>query len=91
MRLVTCIVDGTEVVAVEAEGGIRLTEFNSLIELIASGTTPSLVTSDSSSSGMFVTAWAFSLTLWKVRRGETRWAALSTGTHGSSSDSRGRR
>lgn len=42
MRFVTCIVDGAEVVGVEAGGVIRRTEFASLIELIASGAAPAV-------------------------------------------------
>jgi 2-keto-4-pentenoate hydratase/2-oxohepta-3-ene-1,7-dioic acid hydratase in catechol pathway len=42
MRFVTCLVDGAQVVGVEAEGAIRRTQFASLIDAIASGETPTL-------------------------------------------------
>lgn len=42
MRFVTCQVDGSQLVGVEAHGVIRRTEFTSLIELIASGTEPTV-------------------------------------------------
>jgi 2-keto-4-pentenoate hydratase/2-oxohepta-3-ene-1,7-dioic acid hydratase in catechol pathway len=40
MRLVTCIVDGTELVGVQTNGTVRRTQFDSMIELIASGEAP---------------------------------------------------
>jgi 2,4-diketo-3-deoxy-L-fuconate hydrolase len=42
MRYVTCLVDGTQVVGVEADGAIRPTQFASLIDAIASGERPIL-------------------------------------------------
>jgi 2-keto-4-pentenoate hydratase/2-oxohepta-3-ene-1,7-dioic acid hydratase in catechol pathway len=42
MRLVTCIVDGAEVVAAQVSGAVRRTQFGSMIELIASGEPPML-------------------------------------------------
>jgi 2,4-diketo-3-deoxy-L-fuconate hydrolase len=40
MRFVTCLVDGAQVVGVEADGVIRRTQFASLIDALASGEAP---------------------------------------------------